>query len=133
MRRYKGWEGHPNYRWTVEYKGVRYRISAHDLNAPLPTAEASYPLFKKWWERKRAEIDAPSPQQQLRDRYKVADLQERIDKAKREMATAQALLHNLAYRPEIPEGGDLLDMVLYLDHPDHANKALERCLVGITS
>ncbi len=59
------WEGAPNYRWVKMYKGVRYRVTCEELGAMVYTQEASARLANKWWEKKKAEIDGPSPVAQV--------------------------------------------------------------------
>jgi len=60
------------------YKGVRYRVTCQELNAPLHTLEGSYQLANKWWERKLAEINKPTAEEELRTRYQRQDLEEKI-------------------------------------------------------
>jgi hypothetical protein len=47
------------------YKGVRYRVTCEELGAMMYTQEGSAKLANKWWEKKRAEIEGPSPVAQV--------------------------------------------------------------------
>jgi hypothetical protein len=53
------WEGAPYYRWVKMHKGVRYRVSCHDLGVPERhwTQEATQALANQWWEQKLAQIN----------------------------------------------------------------------------
>ncbi len=53
------WDGHPNYRWTIMYKSVRYRFSCTQLKCPR-TKEGSYQAANEAWDKKKAQIDAAS-------------------------------------------------------------------------
>jgi hypothetical protein len=72
------WEGAPNFRWTKFYKGQRFRVRCEELNAPLPTREASYKLANAWWERKLAELKRPDPRTETLNRYRRQDLEEKV-------------------------------------------------------
>src|SRR5262245_44674222 len=56
-RELMSWEGTPNYRWVKMYKGARYRVTCHELNAVAFTKEGSVSLANQWWLRKKAELD----------------------------------------------------------------------------
>ena len=51
--RMRGWEGHPNYRWTKELQGVRHRITCEDLGLPHSkwNQDDSLPAAREWFEK----------------------------------------------------------------------------------
>lgn len=78
-RSYKmSWRGHPYYDWRKTYRGEEYRVTCEELNAPLPTAEASYRLANAWWEGKLAELNKPDPATELLNRYQTQDLLDKV-------------------------------------------------------
>jgi integrase len=85
------WEGSPAYRWVKMYKGTRYRVSCEELRAPLFTAEGSYKLANDWWRNKLAELNKPSPEEEITNRYKLADLEEQIDQAQKTLQSARMM------------------------------------------
>ncbi|MFM8271901.1 MAG: hypothetical protein ACKODX_06145 [Gemmata sp.] len=59
--RMRGWEGHPNYRWTKEIHGVRHRITCDDLGLPRCkwNQDDSLPAARVWFDKlKRAALRA---------------------------------------------------------------------------
>lgn len=106
-------------RWRKMYKGKLYVVSCEQLKAPLPTKAASYRLANAWWEKKLAELTAPSPEQRARDSFKIIDLEERIARAQREIETSRRLMYELGYKPKVVKGHDLRTARLTLDgHAD---------------
>src|SRR5262249_51180759 len=50
------WDG-PRGRWVKMYKGQRYTVACSVLGVPA-AKDASYQAANRWWEAKKAEIDA---------------------------------------------------------------------------
>jgi integrase len=59
------WEGSPNFRWVKMYRGVRYRVTCHELGATAFTKETTMGLANQWWLKKRAEIDGPTAERAI--------------------------------------------------------------------
>jgi hypothetical protein len=81
------------------YKGVRYRVSCEELNAPLFTREASYKLANAWWKAKQADLDRPTFSEQIKGRWTTQDLLERLERAEAEFEAARAAIMLHGYRP----------------------------------
>jgi integrase len=85
------YEGAPNYRWVKMYKGERYRVTCEQLGAMIYTEEATWKLANEWWRKKLAELNRPSPEQEMLYRYQVQDLKETIEKGQAARAILAAL------------------------------------------
>jgi hypothetical protein len=60
------WEPAPSFRWVKMFRGVRYRISADELNCPR-TKEASAGAANAWWDLKKAQLLLATPPKEYRD------------------------------------------------------------------
>ncbi len=84
------WEGHPQYRFTKMFKGVKYYVTCRQLGLTELhqwTKANAYPLANTWWLAKRAEIDGNNPAlvtgkllNAVLDQNSVDDLQKLIEK-----------------------------------------------------
>jgi integrase len=122
------WEGHPAYRWVKMYKGVRYRITAEELGAPLFTAEASYKLANEWWRKRKAELDAPprNYRKEALERHERADLEEEIRKLREKLSAADLMRRAKLVSEGVAEGSlteyalnELFPLEQVLEADDH--------------
>lgn len=112
------WEAAKN-RWRKMHKGVIYLVSPQRLDeegydVPMYTRDGSRKAANEWWRKKQAELYAPSPEQQIRQRWSVEDHVEAIRKAQEVIDTRQQLLFGLGYRPEV-KGSDFFATVIHED------------------
>lgn len=52
------WRGEPHFDWRKMYRGVPYRVTCDELNAPR-TKDGSYQAANDWWRKKQAELFEP--------------------------------------------------------------------------